>query len=253
MRYIGIIPSRYQSSRFPGKPLCKIGDKTMIEHVYSQACKVKRLEKVLVATDHEEIAACVRSFGGEVCMTASTHRSGTERCAEVLRKLMPEFEPEGTVVINIQGDEPFIRPEQIGEIITCMERQRAEIATLLLPLRNERDFADPNVVKAVRGEDGKALYFSRSPIPYMRNLPFGEIPVYQHIGMYAYRGDTLLHIVKLPASALEQAESLEQLRWLSNGCTIATEITRHPGNISIDTPADLQKAIAYYQQINPTE
>ena len=249
MRYIGIIPSRFHSSRFPGKPLCKIGDKCMIEHVYTQVHKAKRLEKVIVATDHNEIAQCVQSFGGNVCMTASTHQSGTERCAEVFDKLASEYSETDTVIINIQGDEPFIQPEQIEEIITCMEEQKTGIGTLVLPIRNPEDLNNPNVVKVVLNETGKALYFSRSPIPYLRSSSFGQTPFYKHIGMYAYRADVLKQIVKLPVSTLESAESLEQLRWLSFGYSIATFVTKHPNNIAIDTPADLEKANIYYHQL----
>ena len=250
MRYIGIIPARYQSSRFPGKPLCKIGDKTMIEHVYTQASKVKRLEQVIVATDHEEIARCVRNFGGEVCMTASTHRSGTERCAEVFRKLIPAAMADSYVVVNIQGDEPFIQPAQIDEIIDCMEKRLASIGTLVLPLKDAADLSNPNVVKVVRAGNGKALFFSRSAIPYLRSSSFEETPFYKHIGMYAYRGDVLLDIVTLPPSSIEQAESLEQLRWLFHNYEIATYVTAYPNNIAIDTPEDLEKAITCYLQKN---
>lgn len=249
MKYIGIIPSRYQSSRFPGKPLCKIGDKCMIEHVYSQVCKVKQLEKVIVATDHEEIAHCVKSFGGDVCMTASTHRSGTERCAEVFRKMSSGYSPGETVIINIQGDEPFIRPEQIEEIITCMEEKKTGIGTLVLPLKEASDLDNPNIVKVVLSNTGNALYFSRSPIPYLRSSTFEETPFYKHIGMYAYRADILLQIVGLPVSAPEKAESLEQLRWLSNDYVIAALVSNYPSNIAIDTPADLEKANIYYQRL----
>lgn len=251
MRYIGIIPARFQSSRFPGKPLCTIGDKSMIEHVCTQVRKVKRLEKVIVATDHEGIARSVQAFGGEVCMTSANHRSGTERCAEVFRGLLPSFPPEETTVINIQGDEPFIQPAQIEELISCMETHQAGIGTLVLPLTDPSDLSNANVVKVVRDKNGNALYFSRSAIPFMRSATFGEIPFYKHIGMYAYRGDVLLEIVGQPASPIEKAESLEQLGWLYNGFDIATQITRYPTNIAIDTPEDLEKANAYYRQIHP--
>ncbi|MBP5613847.1 MAG: 3-deoxy-manno-octulosonate cytidylyltransferase [Bacteroidales bacterium] len=249
MHYIGIIPARYASSRFPGKPLCRIGGKTMIERVCIQARKVKELERVIVATDHPEIEACVKAFGGEVCMTSALHRSGTDRCAEVFRTLMPAFAPEESVVVNIQGDEPFIRPLQIAEVIACMEDGAAHIATLLQRISDREALADPNVVKCVRGMDGTALYFSRHPIPYLRSMKFEEHCFYKHIGLYAYRADTLLELVQLPLSSLEGAESLEQLRWLENGYRMATRVTACAATLSIDTPADLEKALKYEQSI----
>lgn len=250
MHFIGIIPARFQSSRFPGKPLCRIGGKTMIERVYTQVRKVGRLEKVLVATDHEEIAACVEAFGGEVCMTSDRHRSGTDRCAEVFQHLAPLCPPEESVVVNIQGDEPFIQPGQIEEIISCISESGAPIATLLQPLSQTEDIANPNVVKCVRSSSGMALYFSRYPIPYLRGEQPEGLRFYKHIGMYAYRGDVLQQLVKLPQSVLEKSESLEQLRWLENGYRIATKITAYEGSIAIDTPADLEKAVKYEQQIS---
>ena len=250
MRFIGIIPARYASSRFPGKPLCRIGGTTMIERVCTQVRKVKELERVIVATDHPEIAACVKAFGGEVRMTSSQHRSGTERCAEVFRSLMPDFAPEESVVLNIQGDEPFIQPGQIREAIACMEEGSAPIATLLQRIPDRETLADPNVVKCVRGTDGTALYFSRHAIPYLRSGTFEEQVFYKHIGLYAYRGGALLQLVALPPSPLEEAESLEQLRWLENGYRIATRVTAFPASLSIDTPADLEKAVIYEQSIS---
>lgn len=250
MRFIGIIPARYQSSRFPGKPLCRIGEKTMIEHVYTQVSKVTELEKVIVATDHPEIEACVKDFGGEVCMTSSAHRSGTDRCAEVFQSLIPDFQPEESVVINIQGDEPFIEPGQIREIMDCMQDGTSPIATLIQPLKDKEMLANPNVVKCVRSLWGYALYFSRYSIPYLRNEIPENLIYYKHIGMYAYRGDVLQQIVKLPMSALEKAESLEQLRWLENDFRIMTRVTDYVCSISIDTPDDLQKAIQYERQIH---
>ncbi len=251
MKYIGIIPARFQSSRFPGKPLCRIGEKTMIEHVYTQVRKVTELERVIVATDHPDIEACVRSFGGEVCMTSTSHRSGTDRCAEVYRNLSEAFPAKDTTVINIQGDEPFIQPGQIQEIIRCMENSEAALATLLQIIDEPEMIANPNVVKATRSIDGYALYFSRFPIPYLRSGKKEGQVFYKHIGMYAYRADVLQQIVALPASSLETAESLEQLRWLENGFRIATGITEYQTSISIDTPDDLKKAIAYEKQIHP--
>lgn len=249
MRFIGIIPARYHSSRFLGKPLCRIGEKTMIEHVYSQVSKVSGLERIIVATDHLEIEACVKGFGGEVCMTAPTHRSGTDRCAEVFQSLSSDFRPEESVVINIQGDEPFIDPGQVREIMECMSGGDVPIATLVQPIADAALINNPNVVKCVRNIQGDALYFSRFAVPYLRNEMPGNLFFYKHIGMYAYRGDVLDRIVRLPVSALEKAESLEQLRWLENGCRILTRVTNYECSIAIDTPGDLQKAIIYEQQI----
>ena len=164
---------------------------------------------------------------------------------------MPSFSPEETIVINIQGDEPFIQPAQIEEIIACMETHQAGIGTLVLPLTDPSDLSNANVVKVVRNQKGKALYFSRAAIPFMRSTTFEEIPFYKHIGMYAYRGDVLLKIVGQPISPIEKAESLEQLGWLYQGFDIATQITQYSTHIAIDTPEDLEKANAYYLQIHP--
>ena len=249
MHFIGIIPARFQSSRFPGKPLCRIGEKTMIEHVYTQVSKVTELERVIVATDHPEIEACVSAFGRQVCMTSANHRSGTDRCAEVFQSLLPDFRPKECAVINIQGDEPFIDPGQIREIMECMQDGTSPIATLIQPIENRDMLSNPNVVKCVRSLQGQALYFSRYGIPYLRNEASDNLVYYKHIGMYAYRGDVLQQIVKLPMSALEKAESLEQLRWLENDFRIITKVTKYTCSIAIDTPEDLQKAILYEQQI----
>ena len=221
----------------------------MIERVYAQVSKVAELERVIVATDHPEIETCVRAFGGEVRMTSAAHRSGTDRCAEVFRSLLPDFTASESVVINIQGDEPFIQPGQIREIIACMEEGSAPIATLLQRIPDAMTLADPNVVKCVRNATGQALYFSRHAIPYLRSKNFEEHCFYKHIGMYAFHGDTLLELVKLPVSPLEEAESLEQLRWLENGFRMETRLTAFPATLSIDTPADLEKAIQYEQSI----
>ena len=221
----------------------------MIERVYAQVSKVDGLERVVVATDHPEIEACVKSFGGDVRMTSPNHRSGTDRCAEVFRSMMPDFAPEESVVVNIQGDEPFIRPGQIQELVTCMSGGEAQIATLLQRLDNPGPLNNPNVVKCVRDVNGRALYFSRHAIPYLRSNPFESHLFYKHIGLYAYRADVLLQLVGLPVSSLEAAESLEQLRWLENGYSISTRVTEYPATISIDTPADLEKAIQFEQSI----
>ncbi|HIX26358.1 MAG TPA: 3-deoxy-manno-octulosonate cytidylyltransferase [Candidatus Barnesiella excrementigallinarum] len=244
MKFIGIIPARYASTRFPGKPLADMKGKYMIQRVYEQAHKV--LDNVCVATDDERIFNAVKSFGGEVVMTSAEHRSGTDRCFEAYTRLNGNEE----VVINIQGDEPFIKPEQIESLIACFDSPQTQIATLVRPFEPAEGYealANVNSPKVVLNERHEALYFSRSVIPYLRN----EAPeqwldkhvYYKHIGMYGYRADILAQITRLPQSSLEIAESLEQLRWLQNGYTIKVGITTQE-TIGIDTPADLQKAIS---------
>ncbi len=239
MRVIGIIPARYASSRFPGKPLADIQGKSMIQRVYEQAAKVPSLSEVVVATDDERIRAHVANWGGKVMMTASTHRSGTERCAEVAAA----FTPKADIVVNIQGDEPFIQPEQIQSLIEVFEENKeVEIASLAKAITAEEELLSPNVVKVVMDTNKRALYFSRSVIPFMRdqnNKKALETSLFhKHIGLYAYTSKALANISKLPTHTLEQAESLEQLRWLANGYRIQMAITTHQA-ISVDTPEDL--------------
>lgn len=243
-RIIGIIPARYASSRFPGKPLARLGAMTMIERVVAQASKA--LDRVIVATDDERIAAEVRRFGGEVVMTSDRHRSGTDRVAEAYRLSSAEAD----VVVNIQGDEPFVEPEQIRQVIGLFDNRATDIATLVRPFDPAKGFEalfDPNLVKVVTASDGTALYFSRSIIPYVRGKEWQEwlasARFLTHVGMYAYRPGILAEIVRLPQSPLELAESLEQLRWLQGGYRIATAETTFD-NIGIDTPADLEAATA---------
>lgn len=233
--FIGIIPSRYASTRFPGKPLVMIDGKSMIERVYRQALLSALLSKVIVATDDERIFKHVKSFGGEVIMTSATHQSGTDRCAEVIAGLHESFD----VAINIQGDEPYIQPEQIDLLCACFKNEETQIATLVKAINHIEDIENPNVVKAVLSNSNKALYFSRLAIPYNRNQS-ATISYYKHIGIYAYRTTVLSLLSKLPVSLLESAESLEQLRWLENGFSIQTAITQYE-TIAIDTPADLEK------------
>ena len=242
MKFIGIIPARYASSRFPGKPLAKIGNRTMIERVYTRVSNV--LTDVVVATDDQRIFECVESFGGRAIMTSTSHRSGTDRCYEAYQL----SESDADVIINIQGDEPFIAPSQIESVMKCFESADCQIATLVRPFDKEGSYAslaDPNTPKVVIGNDGRALYFSRSVIPYLRNVPQDQWPgaaqFYTHVGLYAYRADTLREIVNLPQSSLELAESLEQLCWLQAGYVIRTAETTCP-TIGIDTPADLANA-----------
>lgn len=238
---LGVIPARYASSRFPGKPLAMIHGKSMIERVYAQCKKTEMLDSVVVATDDERIYAHVKSFGGEVLMTQDSHNSGTERMAEVAN-MLPHF----SQYINIQGDEPFIVPQQITQLCEMMQRPEVEIATLIKRICEIKELKNPNIVKAVIDNQGNALYFSRSPIPFVRNEPFEDwlshAPFYQHIGIYGFQKNVLLTIPKLPSSPLEKIESLEQLGWLSNGYKIKAALTDFE-SIAIDTPEDLQKVI----------
>lgn len=242
----GIIPARYASSRLPGKALEKIGEISMIRHVYERASRSKSLSGVIVATDHEEIEKEVRSFGGNVVMTSVNHTSGTDRCREAvaLGQVSPDF------IINIQGDEPFIDPDQI-DLIASMCTEEVEIATLIQPLKEPRELFNPNVVKVVKNKKNEALYFSRATIPAHRDLPadrwFGTSTYYKHIGMYAYRKDILDRITSLPAGMLEQSESLEQLRWLEEGYRITVAETSIQ-TLGIDTPEDLEHARKLYQE-----
>lgn len=242
MTAAGIIPARYGSTRFPGKPLAMINGKSMIRRVYEQASKARALNIVVVATDDQRIIDEVKSFGGKAMMTSPDHRSGTDRCAEVLGKLDEKFE----VVINIQGDEPFIDPEKIDLLAGMFENPGVDIATLSSVIKDQAELESPNVVKLVKANNGKALYFSRSVIPFLRN-PASDAPLkvhnfYKHIGIYAYRSEVLRRVVKLEPGVLEQAESLEQLRWLENGFQIFVSDTKSVG-FAVDTPEDLSKII----------
>ena len=248
MKFKGIIPARYASSRFPGKPLALIGSQTMIERVYRQASK--ELDDVVVATDDERIAEAVKAFGGQAVMTSASHRSGTDRC----REAYVNTGSNADVVINIQGDEPFIAPEQIAALKGCFDDEDVDIATLARPFDPSRGFEalfDPNTPKLVTDNKMNAMYFSRSIIPYVRNYPHTEwlehANFLTHVGLYAYRAKTLEEITKLPQSPLEIAESLEQLRWLQNGYKIRVALTTQP-TIGIDTPADLEAAIKYLEK-----
>ena len=254
---IGIIPARYASSRFPGKPLADIAGKPMIQRVYEQAQKA--LEKVLVATDDKRIFDCVKAFGGEVVMTSPDHTCGTDRVYEAYtiyrNKHFAHLADEEVVVVNIQGDEPFIEADQIQALLDCFP---TEIATLVHPFSPNdtwEDLQNPNYVKVAiaRNEQvsnaiGRALYFSRSVIPYLRGLQPCEYlqqgQHFRHIGMYAYRADILKKITQLAPSHLEKIECLEQLRWLENGLTIQVALTHH-ASIGIDTPEDLQHALQF--------
>lgn len=244
MKYIGIIPARYSSTRFPAKPLAILGGMTVIERVYRQVEAL--LDSVVVATDDERIFQKVESFGGKVVMTSTEHRSGTDRCYEALTKV---GENDYDVVINIQGDEPFIQPEQIRAVMSCFENDgHTDIATLVKPFvlsDGIEALENPNSPKVVVGKNMEALYFSRSVIPYLRGYDKSEWlarhTFFKHIGLYAYKANVLKEITKLAQTPLELAESLEQLRWLENGYNIKVAQTDIE-TIGIDTPEDLQKA-----------
>lgn len=239
MKFIGIIPARYSSSRFPGKPLAILGGKPVIEHVYRQVSSV--MEDVFVATDDQRIYDAVEAFGGKAIMTRSDHKSGTDRICEALEKVGGSFD----VVINIQGDEPFIQKSQLETVMQCFDDPRTQIATLGKPFESMEAVENPNSPKIVLDNDGYALYFSRSVIPFVRGKEHEEwlshFPYLKHIGLYAYRSEVLREISKLPQSTLELAESLEQLRWLQNGYKIKVGLT-DVETIGIDTPEDLQRA-----------
>ena len=238
MQVIGIIPSRYASTRFPGKPLVMINGMTMIERVYRQASKASSLQKIIVATDHDEIYKTVTAFGGNVVMTSADHASGTDRCAEVLEKETGAWD----AVINIQGDEPFIDPHQIELLISCFNDETVEIATLVKKISNSAELANPNTPKVILDNQSNAIYFSRQPIPYLKGGSIEKwqeaADYYKHIGIYGYRSKVLSELVKLPLGKLEKAESLEQLRWLEGGFKIRTALTDIE-TIAIDTPEDL--------------
>ena len=250
VKFIGIIPARYASTRFPGKPLAMIGETTMIEHVYRRVSSV--LSDVWVATDDTRIEDTVKSFGGKVVMTSKDHRSGTDRCREAYLRCGRDAD----VVINIQGDEPFIDPSQLEQIMGCFSDESAQIATLVRPFPMDGSYAvleNPNSPKVVVDSNGFALLFSRSVIPYQRGLERNLWPsamqYYTHIGMYAYRADVLERITRLPQSSLEIAESLEQLRWLQNGYKIKVGVSDSM-TIGIDTPEDLVAAVEYLKTLS---
>ena len=238
MKVLGIIPARYASTRFPGKPLIDIRGKTMIQRVYEQVKKCKNLNEVIVATDDERIHSHVELFGGKVIMTSKKHPSGTDRCNEVLSTLSETYD----FVINIQGDEPFVHPEQIDQLIDLLDRD-IELATLAKKIEQHHKLLDPNAVKVVIDHLGFAIYFSRAAIPFNRDTKKHEdwllkTDYFKHIGIYAYRSDVLKKITSLPPSALETIESLEQLRWLENGYKIKVGITDLESP-NIDSPEDL--------------
>jgi 3-deoxy-manno-octulosonate cytidylyltransferase (CMP-KDO synthetase) len=249
MKFLGIIPARYASTRFPGKPLAKLEGKTVIERVYEQVAHV--LDATYVATDDERIRQTVEDFGGKAIMTSVNHKSGTDRCFEALMKIGGDYD----VVVNIQGDEPFIQPDQIEAVKQCFDDPTTQIATLVKPFDTDDVFEileNINSPKVVIDKNRNALYFSRSIIPFQRNTKktdwLKNHTYYKHIGLYAYRSKVLQEITALPQSSLELAESLEQLRWLENGYHIKVGISRVE-TIGIDTPQDLKRAEQFLKQI----
>lgn len=242
IKFIGIIPARYASTRFPGKPLAMLGGEPVIQRVYNQVHSV--IENVIIATDDNRIASAVRQFGGRCVMTNPNHKSGTDRCMEAYMRNGGNED----VVINIQGDEPFVQPSQLEAIMRCFDDEDTDIATLVKPFDPRRTYAElanPNTPKVVVDKNWNALYFSRSVIPHLRNIEPAEWPLhhqyYTHLGMYAYRARVLQAITALPQSSLELAESLEQLRWIENGYRIKVGVSNIE-TIGIDTPQDLAKA-----------
>lgn len=242
MKVLGLIPARYASSRFPGKPLAEISGKPMIQWVYEGASKV--FDFVYVATDDTRIQDAVLNFGGKVVMTATTHQSGTDRCAEALDTVEKTANVKFDVVVNIQGDEPFIQPEQLKRVASCFSDQNVQLATLVKQFSVNDDIFNPNTPKVILNKHSEAIYFSRSVIPFIRNKEKAVWSTsnifYKHIGLYAYRSDILREITKLNQSSLELAESLEQLRWIENGYRIKVEKTDME-TLAVDTPEDLEK------------
>lgn len=239
---LGVIPARYASTRFPGKPLIDIQGKSMIQRVYGQAMKAKSLKKVIVATDDERIAHHVKRFGGEYVMTRPDHVSGTDRCFEALQNSGGNYK----YVINIQGDEPFIDPSQINLLADTLKDGNTELATLVIPVDSNELLFNEGEVKVTVNNKMEALYFSRSVIPHIKGIDPKEwhqhFNYYRHVGMYAYRSDLLEELTKLKPSLLEKAESLEQLRWLENGFKIKVAITTHDSHC-IDTPEDVERVL----------
>ena len=250
MAFVVVIPARYASSRLPGKPLADIAGKSMIERVYQQALK-SGAQRVIVATDDTRVAEVVDNFGGEVCMTRADHNSGTERLAEVVSKLQLAVD---TVVVNVQGDEPFIPPLVIRQVAQNLAaQQKAQMATLAVPLSNAAEIRNPNIVKVVTDRDNYALYFSRSVIPFDRDGQFQQQLAQhyrRHIGIYAYRAGFIQRYITWPVSTLEQIESLEQLRVLWQGEAIHVDTAIETPAVGVDTPADLEHARQYAASLN---
>jgi len=247
METIGIIPARFASSRFPGKPLADISGKSMIQRVYERTLLSRMLTATVVATDDDRIAEHVRSFGGQVVITSSAHQSGTDRCAEAATHF-----PDAEIIINIQGDEPFIQPEQIDLLVSCFQQDNVKIATLVKKITDQNELFNTNTPKVTVDKFFKALYFSRNTIPFQRDIPEDEWLVtgkyFKHIGLYGFRKETLQELTLLPVSKLEKAEALEQLRWLENGYTIQTAETNYE-SYGIDMPEDIIHALKKFQHL----
>jgi len=245
MKFMAIIPARYASTRFPGKPLAVLGGKTVIQRVYEQVSSV--LDEVYVATDDHRIYDCVTGFSGRAVMTREDHKSGTDRIEEAVEKIQSSAD----VIINVQGDEPFIQPSQINTLKSLFDDPDTQIGTLGKLFESIDAIENPNSPKIVTDNRGFALYFSRSVIPYIRGKEltdwFGEYPFLKHLGIYAYRREVLREVTRLPQSSLEKAESLEQLRWLQNGYRIRVGLT-DVETVGIDTPEDLQRAEEFLNQ-----
>jgi len=242
MKFLGIIPARYASTRFPGKPLVDIAGKMMIQRVYERAAQV--LEEVWVATDDTRIEEAVKGFGGKVVMTSEACPSGTDRCREAAERITATTERSFDVVVNIQGDEPFLHPEMLEKLTSCFDDEKADIATLANPAIYKEDLFNPSEAKVVFDKNRDALYFSRSPVPYVMEVDEADWlehhTFYKHVGVYAYKMDVLRKITELPVSSLEATERLEQNRWLENGFRIRVEITDHE-SVPVDTPEDLKR------------
>ncbi|MEK6477372.1 3-deoxy-manno-octulosonate cytidylyltransferase [Catalinimonas sp. 4WD22] len=241
MKILGIIPARLASTRFPAKALADIKGKSMVQRTFEQASAAKKLEKVIVATDHDDIRKHVEDFGGEAVMTSEQHPSGTDRCREALDKQSTDYD----YVINIQGDEPFIHPDTIDELAGLLDGE-TQLATLVNEVKEAPLLFNPTIMKVIFNKHMNAIYFSRECIPYLRGYDKAEWlehhTYYKHVCIYAYRADILREVTQLPISSLEKAESLEQLRWIENGYPIKIGITAHE-SISIDTPQDLERAL----------
>jgi 3-deoxy-manno-octulosonate cytidylyltransferase (CMP-KDO synthetase) len=246
IKILAVIPARYQSQRFPGKPLVKIGDRSMVQRVYEAAKACEAFDRVIVATENEKIVECVREFGGEVELTSAAHETGTDRIAEVAARY-----PKYQVVVNVQGDQPFVEAAMLSQLVApyLNEKVLPEMTTLACPLNLEQDLNNPNVVKVICDRHSNALYFSRSAIPFFRQQPRQEqpAPVYHHLGLYAFRADFLAQYSQLAATPLEQCESLEQLRVLEHGHAIRVCLTE-TAIIEINTPEDLIAAEALLAQ-----
>lgn len=245
MKTVAIIPARYASTRLPGKPLAMIGNKPMIQHVFENVLNSGLFEQVYVATDDKRIAEAVAAFDGNVIMTSPNHQTGTDRCGEALSKISDDFE----IMVNIQGDEPFLARHSLSILLKMFADKKVDIATLVKEIKEPEDLFNPSIIKVTRTLEGRALYFSRHQIPFVRdkNIKLTGRVFWKHIGLYGFRTETLRKVIKLPQTPLEQAESLEQLRWLEHGFKIHTGETYYE-SLSVDTPEDLVKASILYKE-----